>query len=146
MDKNKRSVSLLPFYDAVGTDATLFPSGERPQQQQSSSSSSSSTTRARAFFNVVLSSSFQSRTNEKIVVVVVCFVNTCVVKKKERKKERKKKKIILFFSLSFLLHSPPKYFCHLEGLTPLVGIETHKVVLALVFWCFLVFSDKKIKK
>jgi len=74
---NKRSVSLLPFYDAVGTDATLFPSGERPQQQQQSSSSTTTTTRARAFFNVVLSSSFQSRTNEKIVVV--CFVNTCVL-------------------------------------------------------------------
>ena len=117
---NKRSVSLLPFYDAVGTDATIFPSGERPQQQ----SSTTTTTRARAFFNVVLSSSFQSRTNEKIVV---CFVNTCVVKKKERKKENN------CFSLSFLLHSPPKYFCHLEGLTPLVGVETHSGVGVGVF-------------
>jgi len=91
---NKRSVSLLPFYDAVGTDATLFPSGERPQQQQSSSSTTTTTTRARAFFNVVLSSSFQSRTNEKIGVVV-CFVNTCV-----------------FLSLVFTPLSPPKYFLH----------------------------------
>ena len=118
---NKRSVSLLPFYDAVGTDATLFPSGERPQQQQSSSSTTTTTTRARAFFNVVLSSSFQSRTNEKIVVV--CFVNTCVVKKKERKKENN----FVFLSLVFT-PLPSKVFLpprrtHSSG--TIVGIETH---------------------
>ena len=62
------------------------------------------------------------------------------MKKKERKKENN------CFSLSFLLHSPPKYFCHLEGLTPLVGIETHSGVGVLVLVFSVVFSDKKIKK
>ena len=62
----------------------------------------------------------------------------------ERKKERKKKKIILFFSLSFLLHSPPKYFCHLEGLTPLVVgiIETHKTSGVVI----IIFSEEERKK
>ena len=124
---NKRSVSLLPFYDAVGTDATLFPSGERPQQQ---SSSSTTTTRARAFFNVVLSSSFQSRTNEKIVV---CFVNTCA-KKKERKK------IIVF--LSRFYSTLQSIFATLKD-SSLVGIETWCCGVGVgVFWCFLT----KIKK